>query len=187
MRVITPVARLDAYTKIHMKNRKIITKYKDYNRCCYLLSNGKRCSRPVSGATRVGRNKVIFVMQCKQHAPECYKKYLTYKSLCGKVINKAENVRKLKAKKGGNLFNKIALLKNCQAGRVEYPQKCVMGCIKYPGSKLSKNLLQKRLRQHDFITQKLKELEHLLLYGNKTIRSPKKLKNNNVSYKLRNN
>ena len=186
MRVITPVSKPNAYVKNKIKNRELITKYKNYNRCCYLLSNGKRCSRHASGITKVANNKSVYVMQCKQHASKCYKKYITYKSLCAKVINKAENVKKLKAKKGGNLFNKIAMIKNCQSKRVEYPKSCMMGCIKDPGSKRSKSLMQKRMHQHDFITNKLKEMEHLLLYGNKRISSPRRVQNNNVSYKLRN-
>ena len=186
MRVITPVSDPNAWVKNRLKNREIITKYKNYNRCCYLLSNGKRCSRPAKGATTVGKNKTVFIMQCKQHSPACYKKYLTYKSLCAKVVNKGENVKKLKAKKGGNLFNKIAMVKNCQTQRIEYPKKCMMGCIKDPGSKRSKSAMQKRMHQHDFITNKLKEMEHLLLYGNKRISSPRRVQNNNVSYKLRN-
>ena len=187
MRVITPVSDPNAWVKNRLKNREIITKYKNYNRCCYLLSNGKRCSRPSKGATTVGKNKTtVFIIQCKQHAPGCYKKYLTYKSVCAKVINKGENVKKLKAKKGGNLFNTIAMVKNCQTQRIEYPKKCMMGCIKDPGSKRSKSAMQKRMRQHDFITNKLKEMEHLLLYGNKRISSPRRVQNNNVSYKLKN-
>ena len=153
MRVITPVSKPNAWVKNRLKNRELITKYKNYNRCCYLLSNGKRCSRPAKGAT---------------------------------TVDKGENVKKLKAKKGGNLFNKIAMVKNCQARRIEYPKKCMMGCIKDPGSKRSKSAMQKRMHQHDFITNKLKEMEHLLLYGNKRISSPRRVQNNNVSYKLRN-
>lgn len=184
MRVITPISKLNALLKNKITNRETITKYKNYNRCCYLLSNGKRCSRHAVGLTKVNNGKSVYVMQCKTHAPICRKKYVTYKSICARVINKTSNVKQLRVRKGGNLFNKIAMVKNCQTKRIDYPKTCMMGCIKDPGSKLSKSMMQKRMHQHDFITNKLKDMERLLLYGNRRVSSPKRV-NNNINYKLK--
>ena len=170
MRLVTPATTIKPYVTNTNKNRKIITKYKNYNRCCYVLGNGNRCKNPVIGLTSTGGKspRKVYVMQCKTHAPICHSKYVTYKSICGKVIDNVSALKLYKTKGGsGNVFKRIALVKNCASRRLEYPTRCMMGCVNNSGSVQGKKLMDKRMAQHKFITDKLKQLENLLLFGNK--------------------
>ena len=186
MRVITPIANPKEYVKNSIADRKIITRYKNYNRCCYLLNNGKRCKNPVIGDFKTNKGTMAYVMRCKVHGPICKKKYIAYKSVCGKVIGNVKNLKRLKTKSAaGNVFKRISLVKNCADGRIDYPKRCMMGCVDYPGSKRAKVLIDKRMKQHEFITDKLKELEKYLLYGNKLKNHSRSIKNNIVPYILK--
>ena len=188
MRLVTPAVNIRPYVTNTTKNRQIITKYKNYNRCCYVLRNGTRCKNPVVGLKSIPGKTIrsVYVMQCKTHAPICHKKYTIYKSICGKVVGNVNDLKRYKTKSGsGNVFKRIALVKNCASRRLEYPTKCMMGCIKDSGSAQGKKLMDKRLSQHKFITDKLQEMENLLLYGNKRKSHSRSTKNNIAPYTVK--
>lgn len=141
--------------KQSIKNRKKITLNNGRYRCCYLMSNGKRCSKNAVGLVTFKGEKRFFI-NCPQHFKICTKMYIAYKLACYKVFTKIKNLDTCKKYK--NKRRKIAssYINKCIRGRIQYPQRCTYGCLRTPGSKKSKNLLLKHDTKHERVLNKIK-------------------------------
>lgn len=140
--------------KQSISNRKKITLNKGRYRCCYLLQNGKRCSKNAIGYSTYRGQKRFFIT-CPQHFKICTKRYISYKLSCARVFKNIKNLNKCNTYKNNRRTNALAHIQNCSAGRIKYPQRCTYGCLRFPGSKEAKRLLLKHDRRHEHVLNKL--------------------------------
>ena len=138
-----------------IKNRKKITLNNGKYRCCFLMPNGKRCSRNAVG-TVTFKGKKRFFINCPQHFKICTKRYIAYKLACSKVFTNLNNLKRCKTYNSKRRKTALSYINKCINGRVEYPRRCTYGCLRFPGSKKSKNLLVKHDKKHEHVLNRLK-------------------------------
>lgn len=128
-----------------------------YHRCCYLLSNGKRCKNHAVGLRKID-GKLSYALQCKQHVRECDRKYEEYKSVCQRIFESKSNLKNLDvcgSRFQKNVAQRISNIQDCVAKRVLWPKRCTYGCIAEPCSEKAKKMTLTHDRRHEHVIRKL--------------------------------
>ena len=140
-----------------IRDRKIISMYKNKPRCCYLMPNGKRCTRKAIGLYRSKDGRLHYNITCAQHSKICARKYALYKLQCAKVFKEIKNLNTCATLNRASKNNATSHIASCMKKRKEFPKTCTYGCLKHPGSKLGKKLLKKHDNKHEHVLAKLKK------------------------------